>query len=145
MGTKKGPWTPEEDEILVSHIRRYGYDNWCALPKQAGLLRCGKICRLQWTNYVHPVIKRENFSLEEEETITKLHQVLGNRSHSSALTATLTQPTHMINASRNTPEMYELKNCSTTTSTTSKFKGIQQNMVEPMDGDILSVNDDVVF
>ena len=36
MGTKKGPWTPEEDEILVSHIHRYGHDNWRALPKQAG-------------------------------------------------------------------------------------------------------------
>lgn len=68
-----------------------------------------------------------------------------SRSHSSALTATLTQSTHMINASRNIPETYELKSCSTTTSTTSKFKGIQQYKVEPMDGDILSVNDDVVF
>lgn len=68
------------------------------------------------------------------------------RSHSSALTATLTQPTHMIEASRNIPEMYELKSCSTTTtSTTSKFKGIQQYKVEPMDGNILSVNDDDVF
>ncbi|KAI8539553.1 hypothetical protein RHMOL_Rhmol09G0192100 [Rhododendron molle] len=36
MGQKKGPWTPEEDEILVSYIRRYGHDNWRALPKQAG-------------------------------------------------------------------------------------------------------------
>ncbi|XP_058183342.1 transcription factor MYB14-like isoform X2 [Rhododendron vialii] len=79
MGQKKGPWTPEEDEILISYIRRYGHENWRALPKQAGLLRCGKSCRLRWTNYLRPDIKRGNFSREEEESIIKLHQILGNR------------------------------------------------------------------
>jgi Myb-like DNA-binding domain len=38
MGLKKGPWTPEEDEILISHIQRFGHSNWRALPKQAGKL-----------------------------------------------------------------------------------------------------------
>ncbi|KAG5532979.1 hypothetical protein RHGRI_027281 [Rhododendron griersonianum] len=79
MGQKKGPWTPEEDGILISYISRYGHDNWRALPKQAGLLRCGKSCRLRWTNYLRPDIKRGNFSREEEESIIKLHQILGNR------------------------------------------------------------------
>ncbi|KAI5554554.1 hypothetical protein BDE02_19G022500 [Populus trichocarpa] len=79
MGLKKGPWTPEEDQILVSYIRSYGHGNWRALPKQAGLLRCGKSCRLRWINYLRPDIKRGNFSKEEEETIIKLHQILGNR------------------------------------------------------------------
>lgn len=36
MGLKKGPWTPEEDRILISHIQRHGHGNWRALPKQAG-------------------------------------------------------------------------------------------------------------
>ncbi|XP_062178299.1 transcription factor MYB14-like [Alnus glutinosa] len=79
MGLKKGSWTPEEDQILISYIHRYGHENWRALPKHAGLLRCGKSCRLRWTNYLRPDIKRGNFSGEEEETITKLHRVLGNR------------------------------------------------------------------
>ncbi|XP_059669646.1 transcription factor MYB4-like [Cornus florida] len=79
MGLKKGPWTPEEDHILVSYVQRYGHENWRALPKLAGLLRCGKSCRLRWTNYLRPDIKRGNFSKEEEEAIIKLHQVLGNR------------------------------------------------------------------
>ncbi|KAL5998675.1 hypothetical protein ACLOJK_009619 [Asimina triloba] len=79
MGLKKGPWTPEEDKILVAFIQRYGHGNWRALPKQAGLLRCGKSCRLRWTNYLRPDIKRGNFSKEEEETIIKLHEMLGNR------------------------------------------------------------------
>ncbi|CAB4315849.1 unnamed protein product [Prunus armeniaca] len=80
MGLKKGPWTPEEDETLISYIRQHGHSNWRALPKQAGLSRCGKSCRLRWFNYLRPDIKRGNFSKEEEETILELHKLLGNRS-----------------------------------------------------------------
>lgn len=79
MGLKKGPWTPEEDQILISYIQKNGHGNWRALPKQAGLLRCGKSCRLRWTNYLRPDIKRGNFSKEEEEAIIQLHEMLGNR------------------------------------------------------------------
>ncbi|XP_050215500.1 transcription factor MYB30-like [Mercurialis annua] len=79
MGLKKGPWTPQEDQILISHIQIFGHTNWRALPKQAGLLRCGKSCRLRWINYLKPDIKRGNFTQEEEESIIKLHEMLGNR------------------------------------------------------------------
>ncbi|XP_057741304.1 transcription factor MYB14-like [Arachis stenosperma] len=79
LGLKKGPWTPEEDQILINYINTNGHNNWRALPKQAGLLRCGKSCRLRWINYLRPDIKRGNFTNEEEETILKLHEMLGNR------------------------------------------------------------------
>nr|URY18841.1 MYB protein [Zanthoxylum bungeanum] len=79
MGLKKGPWTPEEDQVLINYIQLYGHGNWRALPKQAGLLRCGKSCRLRWINYLRPDIKRGNFTREEEDTIIKLHEMLGNR------------------------------------------------------------------
>ncbi|XP_019180117.1 PREDICTED: myb-related protein Myb4-like [Ipomoea nil] len=79
MGLKRGPWTPEEDQILISYIQKNGHGNWRALPKQAGLLRCGKSCRLRWTNYLRPDIKRGNFTKEEEDTIIQLHEMLGNR------------------------------------------------------------------
>jgi len=45
----------------------------------AGLARCGKSCRLRWTNYLRPDIKRGRFSFEEEETIIQLHSILGNK------------------------------------------------------------------
>jgi myb proto-oncogene protein len=79
MGLKRGPWTAEEDRILVAHIERHGHSNWRALPKQAGLLRCGKSCRLRWINYLRPDIKRGNFTREEEDAIIQLHELLGNR------------------------------------------------------------------
>lgn len=44
-----------------------------------GLQRCGKSCRLRWTNYLRPDIKRGRFSFEEEETIIQLHSILGNK------------------------------------------------------------------
>lgn len=44
-----------------------------------GLQRCGKSCRLRWTNYLRPDIKRGRFSFEEEETIIQLHGILGNK------------------------------------------------------------------
>ena len=79
MGLKKGPWTPEEDRILIDYVQKHGHSNWRALPKLAGLLRCGKSCRLRWINYLRPDIKRGNFSKEEEDTIIQLHETLGNR------------------------------------------------------------------
>ncbi|XP_028757418.1 transcription factor MYB93-like [Neltuma alba] len=78
-GLKKGPWTPEEDEKLVQYIQKHGHGSWRALPKLAGLNRCGKSCRLRWTNYLRPDIKRGNFSEEEEQTILHLHSILGNK------------------------------------------------------------------
>ncbi|XP_072977672.1 transcription factor MYB93-like [Typha angustifolia] len=78
-GLKKGPWTPEEDEKLVHYIQKHGHGSWRALPKLAGLNRCGKSCRLRWTNYLRPDIKRGKFSQDEEQTILNLHSILGNK------------------------------------------------------------------
>ncbi|KAK6928168.1 SANT/Myb domain [Dillenia turbinata] len=67
VGLKKGPWTPEEDQKLLAYIEEHG------------LQRCGKSCRLRWTNYLRPDIKRGKFTLQEEQTIIQLHALLGNR------------------------------------------------------------------
>lgn len=79
-GLKKGPWTPDEDKKLVEYITNNGgHGSWCSLPKLAGLLRCGKSCRLRWTNYLKPDIIRGPFSSEEEKLVIDLHGILGNR------------------------------------------------------------------
>ncbi|CAI9774244.1 unnamed protein product [Fraxinus pennsylvanica] len=78
-GLKKGPWAPEEDQKLVDCIQKYGHGNWKEVSKLAGLNRCGKSCRLRWTNYLRPDIKRGAFSEEEEQTILELHALLGNK------------------------------------------------------------------
>ncbi|KAF5728005.1 transcription factor MYB34 [Tripterygium wilfordii] len=78
-GLKKGPWTAEEDQKLVDYIQKHGHGRWRTLPKYAGLKRCGKSCRLRWTNYLRPDIKRGKFSIEEEENIIQAHSVIGNK------------------------------------------------------------------
>ncbi|KAI4320194.1 hypothetical protein MLD38_033700 [Melastoma candidum] len=77
--TNKGAWTKEEDQRLVDYIHVHGEGCWRSLPKAAGLLRCGKSCRLRWINYLRPDLKRGNFTPEEDDLIIKLHSMLGNK------------------------------------------------------------------
>ncbi|KAH0717441.1 hypothetical protein KY285_013472 [Solanum tuberosum] len=79
VGVKKGPWTPEEDIILVSYVQQHGPGNWRVLPTKTGLRRCSKSCRLRWTNYLRPGIKRGNFTDQEEKMIIQLQALLGNK------------------------------------------------------------------
>ncbi|KAK8510959.1 hypothetical protein V6N13_091241 [Hibiscus sabdariffa] len=78
-GLKKGAWNAEEDQKLISYVEKHGEGGWRSLPLKAGLQRCGKSCRLRWTNYLKPGIRRGNFTPEEDQTIIKLHAQFGNR------------------------------------------------------------------
>lgn len=80
VGLKRGPWTPEEDLLLSNYINKEGQGKWRTLPKKAGLLRCGKSCRLRWMNYLRPSVKRGHIAPDEEDLILRLHRLLGNRS-----------------------------------------------------------------
>ncbi|KAK7399316.1 hypothetical protein VNO78_10497 [Psophocarpus tetragonolobus] len=75
----KGAWSREEDELLINYIKLHGEGNWRSLPKPAGLLRCGKSCRLRWVNYLRPNLKKGNFTKEETDQIIHLHSLLGNK------------------------------------------------------------------
>ncbi|XP_060217635.1 transcription factor MYB20-like isoform X2 [Lycium barbarum] len=79
VGLKRGRWTTEEDQTLTNYILANGEGSWRSLPKNAGLLRCGKSCRLRWINYLRSDLKRGNIKTEEEDIIIKLHSTLGNR------------------------------------------------------------------
>ncbi|KAI6700797.1 hypothetical protein NL676_015121 [Syzygium grande] len=78
-GLKRGPWNIEEDHKLASFIMNNGIHCWKTVPKLAGLLRCGKSCRLRWINYLRPDVKRGGFTEAEEDQIIQLHSRLGNR------------------------------------------------------------------
>ncbi|PON44030.1 MYB transcription factor [Parasponia andersonii] len=79
VGLKRGPWTIEEDHKLMNFILNNGIHCWRMVPKLAGLLRCGKSCRLRWINYLRPDLKRGGFTEVEENQIIQLHSRLGNR------------------------------------------------------------------
>ncbi|CAK9179946.1 unnamed protein product [Ilex paraguariensis] len=76
---KRGLWSPEEDEKLINYISTNGLGCWSAVPRLAGLQRCGKSCRLRWINYLRPDLKRGSFSPQEAALIIELHRILGNR------------------------------------------------------------------
>ncbi|KZV46915.1 hypothetical protein F511_06157 [Dorcoceras hygrometricum] len=76
---RKGLWSPDEDQKLKNYIMMYGHGCWSSVPTNAGLQRNGKSCRLRWINYLRPGLKRGMFSMQEEETILTLHQILGNK------------------------------------------------------------------
>ncbi|KAJ9562707.1 hypothetical protein OSB04_007867 [Centaurea solstitialis] len=79
LGVKKGPWTPEEDIMLVTYVQQHGPGNWRQVPTNTGLRRCSKSCRLRWTNYLRPGIRRGDFNDDEEKMIIQLQALLGNK------------------------------------------------------------------
>ncbi|KAI7734046.1 hypothetical protein M8C21_014850 [Ambrosia artemisiifolia] len=79
VGLHRGAWSDEEDKLLTNYIQTHGEGQWRSLPSKAGLLRCGKSCRLRWMNYLRPGIKRGSFTADEDDTIIRLHSVHGNR------------------------------------------------------------------
>ncbi|XP_028806499.1 transcription factor MYB36-like [Neltuma alba] len=77
---KRGPWSPEEDATLKNYLQKHGTGgNWIALPKKAGLKRCGKSCRLRWLNYLRPHIRLGGFTDDEDKIICTLYATLGSR------------------------------------------------------------------
>ncbi|KAI9115635.1 hypothetical protein K1719_013304 [Acacia pycnantha] len=76
---KKGPWSTAEDAVLIDYVTKHGEGNWNAVQRKTGLARCGKSCRLRWTNHLRPNLKKGAFSPEEEKVILELHAQFGNK------------------------------------------------------------------
>ncbi|CAK8565333.1 unnamed protein product [Lathyrus sativus] len=66
---KRSVWVTEED---VS-------SNWNFVPKKTGIKRCGKNCRLRWSNNNNMGGDDKLFTSEEEDLIVKLHAAIGSR------------------------------------------------------------------
>ncbi|XP_042449122.1 transcription factor MYB106-like [Zingiber officinale] len=64
---------------MLAYVEKHDHGSWRALPAKVGLQRCGKSCKLRWTNYLRSDINRGEFSSQEEQTIVQLHALLGNR------------------------------------------------------------------
>ncbi|KAF8088830.1 hypothetical protein N665_0529s0026 [Sinapis alba] len=74
----KGPWSPEEDELLQSLVQKHGPRNWSLISKSIPG-RSGKSCRLRWCNQLSPEVEHRAFSPEEDETILRAHARFGNK------------------------------------------------------------------
>ncbi|KAE8693124.1 Transcription factor MYB48 [Hibiscus syriacus] len=76
---RKGPWTENEDMILIKFVHLFGDRRWDFIVKVSGLNRTGKSCRLRWVNYLHPGLKRGKMTPQEERLVLELHAKWGNR------------------------------------------------------------------
>ncbi|RLN91326.1 hypothetical protein BBJ28_00014562 [Nothophytophthora sp. Chile5] len=79
-GLIKGPWTPEEDRVLLSLITRYGVGKirWCDLALHLPG-RIGKQCRERWCNHLDSRIRKGQWTPEEDDTVFCWQQKLGNK------------------------------------------------------------------
>lgn len=74
----KGPWSPEEDELLQSLVQKHGPRNWSLISKSIPG-RSGKSCRLRWCNQLSPQVEHRAFTPEEDDTIIRAHARFGNK------------------------------------------------------------------
>ncbi|GER30926.1 myb domain protein 73 [Striga asiatica] len=78
MDRIKGPWSPEEDELLQQLVKKHGPRNWSLISKSISG-RSGKSCRLRWCNQLSPQVEHRAFTPEEDETIIRAHARFGNK------------------------------------------------------------------
>lgn len=74
----RGPWSPEEDELLQRLVEKHGPRNWSLISKSIPG-RSGKSCRLRWCNQLSPQVEHRAFTAEEDETIIRAHAKFGNK------------------------------------------------------------------
>lgn len=74
----KGPWTLEEDEHLIQLVEEIGEQRWVVI---AGRLRTrsGKQARERWHNHLNPNLRKDPFTLEEEQKIENLYSQMGSK------------------------------------------------------------------
>ncbi|CAN4122620.1 unnamed protein product [Withania somnifera] len=74
----KGPWSPEEDELLQTLVEKHGPRNWTLISKSVPG-RSGKSCRLRWCNQLSPQVEHRAFTPDEDDTIIRAHAKFGNK------------------------------------------------------------------
>jgi hypothetical protein len=77
-GLVKGPWGPDEDELLRTWVATEGPSKWsaCAANIQG---RSGKQCRERWFNILDPEVKKGEWRPEEDSLIFQLYNTYGPR------------------------------------------------------------------
>ncbi|XP_071430590.1 snRNA-activating protein complex subunit 4 isoform X3 [Pithys albifrons albifrons] len=73
---KKGPWTPEEDAMLLAAVRKYGERDWYKIRTEVPG-RSDAQCRDRYLKALHWDVKKGKWSIEEEEQLIELVQKHG--------------------------------------------------------------------
>ncbi|KAL9176127.1 hypothetical protein ABFS82_02G158800 [Erythranthe guttata] len=73
----KGPWSKEEDDLLVELVGKLG-KKWREIEKHLPG-RIGKQCRERWFNHLNPEINKAAWTKEEETILIGVHAQYGNK------------------------------------------------------------------
>jgi hypothetical protein len=74
----KGPFLPEEDEIIADYVHKHGARDWPGLCEILGH-RSPKQCRERWLNHLSPEISVEPWTDEEDMVIFENYSKIGGK------------------------------------------------------------------
>ena len=79
-GLHKGPWTAEEDNVVVKMVTEVGVRNvkWSVIAAAVNG-RLGKQVRERWYNHLDPTLNKGPWTAEEDAKLVRLQKQLGNR------------------------------------------------------------------
>lgn len=69
----KGPWTEDEDRMVLLLVQEKGAQKWTQIASNLDG-RIGKQCRERWHNHLNPMIKKNPWSKEEEWILYICHR-----------------------------------------------------------------------
>lgn len=75
---RRGPWVPEEDQLLLQLVREQGPNNWVRISQHMHY-RSPKQCRERFHQNLKPTLNREPISVEEGLLIERLVNDMGKR------------------------------------------------------------------
>jgi hypothetical protein len=74
---KTGPWTAEEDRVVIDLVQENGPQKWTFIASHLPG-RIGKQCRERWHNHLNPQIRKDDWHIDEEWLLFLLHKSMGN-------------------------------------------------------------------
>ncbi|GES66763.1 MYB family conidiophore development protein FlbD [Aspergillus terreus] len=75
---RRGPWVPEEDQLLLQLVREQGPNNWVRISQHMHY-RSPKQCRERFHQNLKPSLNREPISAEEGLLIERMVNEMGKR------------------------------------------------------------------
>jgi hypothetical protein len=81
---KRKPWCSSEDEAIRILVSSSGIQQWATIAKRLETEfsirgRSGKQCRERWHNHLNPLVKKDDWDIDEEVTLFQGHLDLGNK------------------------------------------------------------------